>query len=835
MKIAVIFIFSSFISLVVVFFAQKFATHFRIGSLPSPRKLHKGFKPLLGGLGFFASILIAYLLAIVFNLLPTNSWIQNYHFWAGLLVVVVLGLWDDIKGISSRIKFIGQGVAAAFLVLGGCQIQSLSGPLGDILNLGIFAIPFTFLWIIFIINAINLLDGLDGLAGGICFIITIGVIIISSKMNNPFLIILGIGLAGGLLGFLRYNYHPARIFMGEVGSLQLGYIMAFFSIETLKVAATHQVYFLASLIIFAIPLIDTLVSFLRRLNKGQNPFSADKEHIHHRLLGLGLNHLQTVWMLYLFTALYVVLGVLMTFFVGFMGLILFIFGFLFAIFWIWRLGYFETRASWQNLANQFQKGISAQKRAPLFFNKVWHILLLFLSDLISLNLALFMVFILKFQSGLIVSPVSRPITEYFNSPAFLLLTFAWVLLFYLNNLYFLGWDISRFEKFWRVTKVITFGIIILSLLTLDTDRLMTQSQMMSLILYWFFTVLFVNAGRLIIINIEKSFKIFEYLPKKTIIIGCNEVGRKILEDININPHLIFNVIGFVAQKKEKSHFYGLPILGEYSDLPKLIHKYKIEEVIIALSETASDDFINILSLCEPQQVKIKIPPGTQELYTAKQANLVSHSYVQLFVEKMVLWQWLLKRIFDLVTGLISVILLLPFLIFVSLYIKLQLKKSIIVKIPVLGKNGIPFQLLAFRLTDEDFSYHNNPIYLGTGSPQKPLPRFLNLLYIKRLYKLPQLFNVILGDMSIIGPRPEPPEWFEEFSKTIKFLYRRIMVRPGLTGLAQVKYHYELSQKILQEWVKYDIYYIENMSIRMDWGLLLRSLLLILRRQNRGNT
>ncbi|UCG08366.1 MAG: undecaprenyl/decaprenyl-phosphate alpha-N-acetylglucosaminyl 1-phosphate transferase [Desulfobacterales bacterium] len=183
------------------------------------------------------------------------------YFWSGLGVILITGLWDDLRGISSKLKFIGEGIAAGLLIIGGCKIQSFAGPFGDVLDLGIFSMPFSFLWIIFLTNAINLLDGLDGLAGGVGLIITLGILAIALWINNSFIVIMGIVLAGGLLGFLRYNYHPASIFMGEVGSLQLGYVMAFFSIEAMKMAGSQQVYFLVSLVVFAVPMTDTLVSF----------------------------------------------------------------------------------------------------------------------------------------------------------------------------------------------------------------------------------------------------------------------------------------------------------------------------------------------------------------------------------------------------------------------------------------------------------------------------------------------------------------------------------------------------------------------------------------------
>ncbi|OGB66161.1 MAG: hypothetical protein A2Y94_01685 [Caldithrix sp. RBG_13_44_9] len=820
-------IITTLLSLAVVFGIKKFAIHYRIGSLPSPRKLHTEFKPLLGGISFFLTIICAVILAQLFNQLPSNIWSDYQFFWLGLVIILLTGIFDDIKGLSSWTKFLGQGIAAGLLILGGCRIQSFGGPLDEVLNLGMFSIPFSFMWIIFIINSINLLDGLDGLAGGVCLIITLGILFISNQLNQYFLLFIGIGLAGGIIGFLKYNRHPATIFMGEVGSLQLGYILAFFSIEAMKIASTHQVFFLVSLVLLGVPLTDTLISFLRRLEQGKSPFAADKEHIHHRLMKLGLSHSQTVWFMYLLTAFYVVFALIIFIFKGILGLVLFAVAFFLAFFWIYRLGYIETRITLQNFAHQLHHVTSPKPRAPLHFNRLWQRIVLFLVDIGSVSMSLFIFYWLKFESGIFSEAIFRPLSEYFFSPVFILILFGWLTLFYLNNLYHLEWDVSRFEKTWRTSKVITFGVLALGIITLDFQQLATRSQFFSLLSYWIIMIISVNAGRLIIIEIEKRLRIFDYSPRRTLIVGWNDLAKKVYQDITYNPHLIFEIKGFVSKKVKDEKFLDLPVLGDYSALPEIIHHHKIEEVIIALPESASQDFINILSLCEPQGVKIKTLPGSHEMLTNRQANLVGHAFIQIFSENMVLWQWVIKRITDMVISVIFMVLLLPFFLMSAILIYLKFKKSVFIRLNILGKNGIPFKMFVFRLTVENYHYQDNPVYLGLTPLSPNTGKFAVFLFQYRLYKLPQLINVFLGDMSLVGPRPEPIEWYQEFSSRLLFLHRRITIRPGLTGLAQVKYHYELAQKALEEWIKYDIYYTENLSLRMDLRILLRSVLMLI--------
>ncbi len=813
-------------SLITVKLIRKIAIQHRIGSLPSPRKIHQKFMPLLGGLGFTTGIIAAMILAQVTGKLPWSLWKDYLYFWIGLLFIIITGFLDDLKGLRFKLKLLGQTLSAIFLIIGGCKIQTLSSPLGEALPLNELAIPFTLLWIIFIINTINLMDGLDGLAGGVVLIITIGFLVIARAFNQDFLLVLGIGLIGGLLGFLRYNYHPASIFMGDTGSLQLGYLMAFLSIESLKIAGSHHVYFLTSFILLGVPITDTLIAFFRRLGQGKSPFLADNLHIHHRLLHLGLTHLQTVWMIYLLTLFTVIMGVLMVLFPGITALLIFFITIFFALFWIWRLGYIETRFSMQNLAYQFQKSIPIKKRALIYPNRIWHKLLLLLSDVITINAALYLTYWFKFNSGIISSGVHRPPSDYFNTPVFLFLTMGWIFLFWVNNLYHMEWDVSRFDKVWRVSRVSFFGILVLGILTSDTTQLFSRSHLITLCYYGFLVTMLVNLGRLLIIEIEKRLQIFEYSPKKTLIVGCNDIAKRVLEDISVNPHLIFDVVGFVSKTVDRKEFQGLPVLGSYSLLPTLIHEYKIEEVIIALTEDTSDDFIKIISICEPQQVKIKIPPGVHDIFTGRQVSLMSHAYLQVFPENMVLWQWMIKRLYDIVISIFALILLSPFFLFYSIYLRWKFKKSVFVRIPILGKNGIPFQMFVFRMTDTDYDYHKNPVYLGAVSELANYNGPISFLLKYRLYKLPQLINVLLGDMSFVGPRPEPQEWYEKYKDVLRFTHRRVSVRPGITGLAQVKYHYELSQKILHERIKFDIFYIENMSLRLDLRIILRTILLI---------
>lgn len=212
----------------------------------------------------------------------------------GGLVAALLGALDDTWQLRARWQFIGQFLLAAIAIGAGLLIENVNNPFGtgSIRLEGVYAIGFTAVWVIGMINSINFIDGLDGLSSGIALIaaLTLGLISITT-FNQPFIGILCFALAGALLGFLRWNFHPASIFIGTSGVMFVGYTLAVLSILGIAKVAV-------ALLILGVPIIDTFWIIVRRLATGRSPFSPDRGHIHHRLLDMGLTHSQTVLVIY---------------------------------------------------------------------------------------------------------------------------------------------------------------------------------------------------------------------------------------------------------------------------------------------------------------------------------------------------------------------------------------------------------------------------------------------------------------------------------------------------------------------------------------------------------
>ena len=261
------------------------------------RRMHKVPIPRMGGLAIFAGFLVSVLFFV-----PLGTEFRSILI--GALILVVLGIIDDIVSLKPKTKFAGQIIAALIPALSGVSIHGIVNPFvpGQYSTLGIFSIPLTVIWIVGITNAVNFIDGLDGLACGVSAIATVTMFIIAVLFGETYIALMMAALAGACLGFLPYNMNPAKIFMGDTGSMFLGYILATVSIQGLfKFYAV--ISFAVPFILLGLPIFDTGFAIVRRLLKGQSPLQADRGHVHHRLIDLGFDQKQSVAILYAFSAL----------------------------------------------------------------------------------------------------------------------------------------------------------------------------------------------------------------------------------------------------------------------------------------------------------------------------------------------------------------------------------------------------------------------------------------------------------------------------------------------------------------------------------------------------
>ena len=233
---------------------------------------------------------------------PDNYYIKLLGFVAGIIILSIFCFIDDLKGIPPYVKLIGQILAAVVVTYSGVKIDKvLASSIGGVITNNTLSFFITVIWIVGITNAINLIDGLDGLSSGVSLISCVSLLIIFSLNSSPLIsIILITALAGSLLGFIPFNFHPAKTFIGDTGANFLGYSLSIISI--LGVAKTYTaIVLIAPLIIFALPLLDTAFAIIRRIFKTKSfsgVFKADKEHFHHKIIRHGYSQKQAVFILY---------------------------------------------------------------------------------------------------------------------------------------------------------------------------------------------------------------------------------------------------------------------------------------------------------------------------------------------------------------------------------------------------------------------------------------------------------------------------------------------------------------------------------------------------------
>ncbi len=265
----------------------------RVGAidLPDQRKMHSSPMPRLGGLAVY--------LAFVFVILVTQQLTgEVLGLLVGSTLIVALGILDDTRGVTPKVKLLGQIVVALSVIPFGLQVEFVTNPVhSGVIALGWWGIPLTVFWLVAVTNAVNLIDGLDGLAAGIAAIAALTMSIISWTQGQTAAMVISLILLASVLGFLPYNFHPARIFLGDTGSMFLGFTLAATAIIGLTKSAT-AVSVLIPIVILGIPLFDTAFAVFRRYRNRQPIFYPDKQHLHHRLLEAGLSHRWAVLTVY---------------------------------------------------------------------------------------------------------------------------------------------------------------------------------------------------------------------------------------------------------------------------------------------------------------------------------------------------------------------------------------------------------------------------------------------------------------------------------------------------------------------------------------------------------
>ncbi|OZI10400.1 undecaprenyl-phosphate alpha-N-acetylglucosaminyl 1-phosphate transferase [Bacillaceae bacterium SAS-127] len=302
--VALAFVICLIASLAITPLVKKLAIAVGAVDKPNYRKVHQRIMPRMGGLAIFISFMIG-----MFVLQPQADF--NLAIILGGVIIIITGVLDDRFELSAKVKLAGQLLAALVVVVyGGVQMEDINLPFGGQMEFGYLSIPLTILWIVGITNAINLIDGLDGLAAGVSSIALFTISLMAYMKGDLYVMSVALLVLGSTLGFLHYNFHPAKIFMGDTGALFLGYIISVLALLGFKNVTV--VSLIIPIIILGVPITDTFFAIIRRKMNKQPLSAPDKSHLHHCLLRMGYTHKQTVVIIYAIASMFGLAAVIFT-------------------------------------------------------------------------------------------------------------------------------------------------------------------------------------------------------------------------------------------------------------------------------------------------------------------------------------------------------------------------------------------------------------------------------------------------------------------------------------------------------------------------------------------
>jgi len=405
--------------------------------------------------------------------------------------------------------------------------------------------------------------------------------------------------------------------------------------------------------------------------------------------------------------------------------------------------------------------------------------------------------------------------------------------FFFARLYHQARAVSRIDELYTVFGAVSIGAMMsvaMSVLLFKNTVLELDFPRAMVIYAWLLTIVLVMIGRLLHHRVQGQLQARGVGRDRVLIVGASETGHMILQKIKWSPHLGYEVVGLVTRSPDfaLSEVFGTMVLGAVDDLPRLIDKYQVDVVIIALPEATHSEILDLVAKCDRANLDVKVFPDVFQII-ASQVSIDDLGGLPLLSMRDVRlrgWHVTLKRAMDIVGSAILLIVLSPFLLVVALLVKLESPGPVFYAQERMGLDARPFMMLKFRSMRRD-AEANGP---GWTRPNDPRRTRLGIILRKlNVDELPQLINVLIGEMSLVGPRPERPVYVEQFKQSIPRYMERHKEKAGLTGWAQV--NGLRGDTSIVERTKYDLWYIENWSFLLDLKIIVRTLFRVVNDHN----
>jgi exopolysaccharide biosynthesis polyprenyl glycosylphosphotransferase len=453
-------------------------------------------------------------------------------------------------------------------------------------------------------------------------------------------------------------------------------------------------------------------------------------------------------------------------------------------------------------------------------------LFILIIDFLTINISFILFFFLRTKTGLFALII---LPELFVP--MLALFVYWLVIFTFVGMYRTWFAASRFDELATLFKSTFVGTFILFfLIFLDDYYHNVDSKARILIfIYWGLFLFFVGGGRILIRSFQRSLIIKGIGRRNVIIVGFNPKANEVHDQIIEHRALGLDAAAYAAVDKVNLNksYKGIEVRGTIKDLSSMIDIYNAKEVIIALDKDNRDLLVDVISECESKNVGLKIVPDLYEILSgqARTSQIYGVPLIDIMPQLMPEWEKRLKRIIDILVSLFILVITFPVTLITALTIKIDSTGSAFFRQERCGIEGTVFKMIKFRSMRQDAEKHSGPVWSSKNDPR--ITRIGKIIRKVRIDEIPQMINVLKGEMSLVGPRPERPYFVEMLSKEIPYYKRRLKVRPGITGWAQVKHKYDETIEDVKIKLRYDLFYIENMSLRMDFKILFRTIFVVL--------
>lgn len=472
------------------------------------------------------------------------------------------------------------------------------------------------------------------------------------------------------------------------------------------------------------------------------------------------------------------------------------------------------------------------------------LIFLLLTDAAALVLAHMAWYWARFEWGWTSEPVFMP--SALLGPV-LVLTVFWHVILFLLGLYRERYAASRFDELVTLAKAVTVGILVL-FFVLFVDTLDYYSARLNLVTYWIILFGFVATSRVLLRSVQKRLILQGKGLHRALIVGWTEILDELHEEVARYPEAGLKIVGAIrlirgnGEDAEAGRPDATTVAGQgagptdgtsaeskghpayvMEDLPRLIDELDVQDVLIALGPNDSESLMEVLRLCDGKPVRLKLVPDFYSIIggMARTEHMYGLPLIEVLPEPMQVWEQTLKRLLDLVFSALVLLIGLPIWIFIGIVIRLTSPGPAIYRQKRIGRHGREFTMYKYRTMRQDAEAATGPVWAQENDPRYTgVGRWLRRW---RLDEIPQFWNVLKGDMSLVGPRPERPYFVEKLVTEVPLYSRRHRVKPGITGWAQVKWKYDSSLDDVKQKVKYDLFYIENMSLRRDLQILFRTI------------